>query len=102
MIILQGGRCTGKTSLLIREAHATGAGILYGRQEMAEIAKSEAKRLGYEDVNIFSYQEILNGKHLVNKKINKLYIDELPIFLYDLLKMNVEIATGDISVIAFK
>lgn len=100
MIILQSGRCGGKTSELIRQANATGAGILTYTSSMAMSIKAQARAMGFKDINVFSFNEIENIKR--NNRIRKIYIDELPMFLEQLIGFQICLATGDIECLPLK
>lgn len=103
MIVLQGGRRSGKTTELIKQAHGTGAGILLSTKEMALCVKQQAEKMGYKDIQVFSYNDILNRRYILDYgNINKLYIDELPMFLRRICGINVELVTGDIECIPLR
>lgn len=102
MMILQGGRQSHKTTELIKQAHATGAGIVLPTQMMCDDAKRQATQMNCKDVVFFSYSDILNQKHKYQRKITKLYIDELQMLLQYMCGMEVVLATGDIECFPLK
>lgn len=102
MMILQGGRQSYKTAELIKQAHATGAGIVLPTKDMCDIAQEQAIKMNCKDVAFFSYSDILNKKHQKQHKMKKLYIDELPMFLRYMFRMEVVLATGDIECFPLK
>ena len=102
MMILQGGRQSYKTAELIKQAHATGAGIVLPTKMMCDVAKEQAIQMNCKDVVFFSFGEILNGEHRKYRLIKKLYIDELPMLMQHICGMEVALATGDIECFPLK
>lgn len=99
MIIIQSGRQNGKTSFLIEQAHATGAGIVVANLCMKRYVEDMALKMNMKDVEVYTCEEIVNK---VTVKMDKFYIDELEMVLSHLLNHKVEIATGSIECFPIK
>lgn len=85
------GRRSGKTTILITTAYATGYPIIVRTSEQAQWVRDRAKSLGM-DVEVFSYSQWIN---IHRGPDNKVLVDEATDFIEDALKnsLNANVVT---------
>ena len=92
MLVSIGGQGDGKTRRMIGEAYLNSGIVLVFSEASKKYVKEQSKELNMP-VRVFSLVDINAGKHIgtnPREKQTKFYIDELDIFLYHLLHVNVE------------
>lgn len=83
MIIVYGGRNTGKTAKLIKDAAATKGIIWVGTYDRKRHIEYLANELKIECPPIFTVMDILEGKALVTPPSRRIaYIDDIKFFLW--------------------
>ncbi|MNW48397.1 hypothetical protein D3C74_257600 [compost metagenome] len=85
--VFAGGRCSGKTTRLLREASERGLAIVTLRREMKRCLKQKANEIGVE-VEVLTVDEINQRKFLGVPSPKKVLIDEAQLMLDKLLGVN--------------
>ena len=82
MIRILGGRCSGKTTKLLKLAEEEGYILVEPNARMADCVRHMATEKGYYKANVISAHELLSRQHGVIKE--KYLVDELESFLITL------------------
>ena len=80
MKIVNRGRGTGKTTILIHTAYVTGYPIIVYSEDRARQVRTQAIELGCKDIEVMSYEE-LKRYYPRNVLTNKILVDESSDFL---------------------
>ena len=98
MKFILGDRGSGVTTDLVLEAAKFGCVIVCPSFAQAECAKGMAKRMGVDNVEAVSIQDVIDNNVLSHYPNTKIFISDLKYVLWSLLKEHG--ATGDIETVS--
>lgn len=76
MKFINRSRCSGKTTMLINTAHITGYPIIVWDQVRAKFVYEQARKMGINDIEVFTLREYTEHKNIGNNPDKNVLIDE--------------------------
>lgn len=83
--IINSGRQQGKTYMMIITSHVTGFPIVVSNCGRKHVVVDEAKKMGYEDVSVYTVSE-MNRMTRINNILDKVLVDDAETMITDAIE----------------